>query len=113
MDDEQAREAAAVLRHVADWELAPSRWDLVDGLLDAMEAALDSGDAEALAAATADLELAGPVRIVRIGSSQPSAAPPLIRERVNQLIHNLSMAPGYGVSSQESGAGPHSGREAE
>jgi hypothetical protein len=90
MNDNQAREAVAVLRQVADWELAPARWDRVSGLLDAVQAALDSGDAEALAAAVIDLEMAGPVRIVRIGSGQPSAPPPPIRERLGLLIHSLT-----------------------
>jgi hypothetical protein len=90
MDDRQARETVAVLQQVANWELAASRWDRVSGVLDAMQAALGSEDAEALAAAVIDLELAGPVRIVRIGSKQPSAPPPLIRERVNELIHGLT-----------------------
>jgi hypothetical protein len=94
MNDGQAQETVDVLRQVADWELAPPRWERVSVLLDAVQAALSSGDAEALAAALIDLEMAGPVRIVRIGSAQPSAPPPKIRERVNQLIHSLTASVG-------------------
>lgn len=94
MNDWQARETVDVLRQVAEWQLAPPRWDRVSVLLDAMQAALNSGDAEALDAALTDLEMAGPVRIVRIGSTQPVAPPPRIRERVNQLIHSLTASVG-------------------
>jgi len=58
-------------------------------MLDAIAAALEAGDVEALTAATADMELAGPLRIIRIGTVPIVPPPPPIRERLNRLVHAL------------------------
>jgi hypothetical protein len=92
-------EVIQILREARSWELAPARWVLVDELLTTLEVALSSGDMEALAAATADLELAGPVRIVRMGSAQPEPASAPLQDRVNELIHSLLR-----LESQEDGS---------
>jgi hypothetical protein len=45
----------------------------------------------ALEAATANLELMGPVRITRIGSTEAKVAvPPQIRERINRLQDSVA-----------------------
>jgi len=93
-------EAVRALSHVEYWELTPARWELLAGMLDGLAAAAPAGDVDAIAVATADLELAGPMRITPIGAgSRPAEAgptgvvripvPPEIRERVNELIHML------------------------
>jgi hypothetical protein len=52
-----------------------------------MAAALEANDTEAFAAATADLELAGPVRIKPIG---PAVGPTEeARDLLNKLVHAL------------------------
>ncbi|MFF3503845.1 CATRA system-associated protein [Streptomyces sp. NPDC003247] len=97
------REAAlVVLRDVRLWRLPPDRWERLAGLLDTAAGALRAGDADRFDQATVELELAGPVRITRIGDphrgspreSVPAPAPPPVRERLNHLIHTLSGGPG-------------------
>jgi hypothetical protein len=113
VDSWQAGEAAAVLRHVVTWELSQPRWDRVNGLLDAIEAALDADDAEVLAAAATELVRSGPVRIVRIGSREPTTAPPRISERANQLVHRLTAAAVHDDPATDSGPETSGGRQAE
>ena len=70
-----------------------------------MDAALTSGDMDELAAATADLELAGPLRIIPIG---PAVGPtPAARDLLNKLVHSLGdVAAGRQVGdSENAGAG--------
>ncbi|MFD7135562.1 CATRA system-associated protein [Streptomyces sp. NPDC059894] len=99
----ELREAAlVVLRDVRLWRLPPDRWERLARLLDTAAGALRAGDAHRFDQATVDLELAGPVRITRIGDthrgsareSAPTPAPPPVRERLNHLIHTLSGGPG-------------------
>jgi hypothetical protein len=82
-------DAVRTLSHVLHWELTPARWELLGGMLDALDAA--TAEADALAAATADLQLAGPMRITPIGAPRVERrpAPPEVRERVNELMHVL------------------------
>lgn len=79
-----------VLEDLLLWELSPARWDGVAGMLDALAAEVADSDLSNLAAATRQLELAGPVRITRIGAVPTEPPPARVRERVNQLIHVLS-----------------------
>jgi hypothetical protein len=94
-DDAEAEamtDAVDVLRVARAWELAPARWALVEAIVEAIAAALTRGDLEALRNATADLELAAPVRITRIGTTPTVPAPELVRERTNHLVHSLELA---------------------
>jgi hypothetical protein len=93
------REAIQILGEAKDWQLASTRWVLVSDLLTAFEAALSSGDVEALVAATVELELAGPVRIVRMGSAKPEPASAPLQDRVNELIHSLLRLESQGEGS--------------
>ena len=83
-------DALNVLRDVLLWELSPARWEGIAGVLEALAADLELGDLGTLAEATIELELAGPVRITRIGATPTEPPPPPVRERINQLIHSLS-----------------------
>jgi hypothetical protein len=82
-------EALDVLSDVRQWQLAGPRWQAIEQILDAMAAALEAGDVEALTAATADLELAGPLRIVRIAATPVTPPPVPIRDRLNRLVFVL------------------------
>jgi hypothetical protein len=55
-------EALDVLHDARQWRLADARWQVIEQILTAMDTALETGDVQALATATADLELAGPLR---------------------------------------------------
>jgi len=83
-------DALDVLSEVLMWQLAAPRWQAIEEVLIAMAAALQTNDLEALAEATIDLELAGPVRITRIGGTSLSAPTDAVRSRVVQLIRSLN-----------------------
>jgi hypothetical protein len=86
-------EALDVLSDAILWQLAEARWRAIEQILVAMDAALVRGDMDALAVATADLELAGPLRIIPIG---PAVGPtPAARDLLNKLVHSLG-----GVSAE-------------
>jgi hypothetical protein len=84
------QDAVHVLQDLLLWELSPARWDGIAGILDALAAEVADSDLSNLAEATIQLELAGPVRITRIGAASTEPPPPRVRERINQLIHSLS-----------------------
>jgi hypothetical protein len=86
-------DALDVLSDALSWRLADARWAAIDQVIAAMSAALEADDVAALAAATADLELAGPVRITRIGAVPVVPPPPAVRDRLNQLVHSLGGVP--------------------
>jgi hypothetical protein len=54
-----------------------------------MKAALEAADASALMVAASEVALLGPVRITRIGATLPIPPPVPVRDRVNQLMHEL------------------------
>jgi hypothetical protein len=82
-------EVLDVLRDLLVWQLAPPRWPEMGRIVESIATALAGGNLDALRAATADLELASPVRITRIGATPVVPAPPPLRERVNHLVHSL------------------------
>lgn len=101
---EEARvDALDVLRDLVDWRLTPARWDeQVGPLVDAMADAWATGDAVAFVKATADLELASPVRVIKIGSTEGAPPPDPVRERRNHLVHSLgeTVQPGRDVDAR-------------
>ncbi len=84
-------EALDALQAASGWRLAEAGWVSVAPILDAMLAALEGGNLDALQAATADLERLKPERIVKIGT-EPAEPPPRVRERLNRLVHALGGA---------------------
>lgn len=90
-DDELRSDLLDVLDDVPVWRLAPERWQQVNELLRVIADALVSEDVGMLRDATGELELAGPVRITRIGSTPAETEPPPqeVQERVNHLKHSL------------------------
>ncbi len=81
-------EALDVLSDALQWQLAKARWQVIELILNAMEAALETGDVEALAVATADLEMAGPLRILPIGPP-PTGPTPKARDLLNKMVYSL------------------------
>jgi|HubBroStandDraft_5_1064220.scaffolds.fasta_scaffold246073_2 hypothetical protein len=84
------QDAVLVLEDLLTMELSPARWEGVAGILEALAAEVAAGDLSNLAEATIQLELAGPVRLTRIGAMPTEPPPPRVRERINQLVHSLS-----------------------
>jgi hypothetical protein len=84
------QDAVLVLEDLLTLELSPARWEGIAGVLEALVTEVAAGDLNNLAEATIQLELAGPVRITRIGAMPTEPPPPRVRERINQLIHSLS-----------------------
>jgi hypothetical protein len=82
-------EALDVLSDALQWRLADVRWQAIGQMLATMDAALAADDLTALSAATADLELAGPLRITRIGATPVVPPPAPVRDRLNRLVHSL------------------------
>ena len=82
-------EALEVLGDALLWQLTDVRWQAIEQTLDAMRAAVAAGDPDALAAATLHLELAGPLRITRIGGSPAVSASQEIRDLLNHLVFAL------------------------
>jgi hypothetical protein len=84
------RDAVHVLEDLLMLELSPARWEGIAGILEALATEVAASDLSNLTEATIQLELAGPVRITRIGARPTEPPPPRVRERINQLIHSLS-----------------------
>ena len=85
--EEIRSDALAALSDAFSWKLADERWQGIYQILGAMTTALETGDADALEAATVSLELAGPLRIIPIG---PALGPtPEVRDLLNTLVHAL------------------------
>jgi hypothetical protein len=97
-------EALDVLSDAMFWQVSEARWGEITRALEAMVAALESGDAAALAVATVDLELAGPLRIIPIGPAiGPTSA---ARDLLNELVHSLGdVTPGRPAGPGQAGAG--------
>jgi hypothetical protein len=97
-------EALDVLSDAMCWQVSEARWGEITRALEAMVAALEGGDAAALAVATVDLELAGPLRITPIGPAiGPTSA---VRDLLNELVHSLGdVTPRRPDGSGEAGAG--------
>jgi len=81
-------DALDILADASQWRLAEPRWQVIEEILRAMNAALESGDTAALTAATADLELAGPLRIIPVGPP-PAGPTPRVRDLLNKLVYSL------------------------
>jgi hypothetical protein len=101
------QDARSVLQDMLSWRLSAARWEAIAGSVEALAAYLDLGDLAAAREIVIQLELAGPVRITRIGAAAPQPPPGAVRERVNQLIHRLSGGAGPAASAQpdDGGAG--------
>jgi hypothetical protein len=84
-------EALAVVQDALEWQLAELGWQAVEQMLITMHAAVEVGDPRALAAATADLEMIAPVRVIKIGAPA-NPPPPPVRDRLNRLVHSLGDA---------------------
>ncbi|MFC8849198.1 MULTISPECIES: CATRA system-associated protein [unclassified Micromonospora] len=84
------RDLISMLREAQGWRLTEGKWQEVGRLIADLEKALADGDNAALRRVLDTLEVAGEVRITRIGASMPQPVPPRLRDRLNRLVHELS-----------------------
>jgi hypothetical protein len=109
----RVREAGRiVLADVLGWRTTAQHWERIAALVAAVERAVDDGDLDALDKATADLELAVPVRSNRIEEPprERTAIDDDLRERVNRLQHSLGSDDSVaekGDIDDRSGGGDH------
>ena len=94
-------DALDVLQDVLQWRLTATRWATVRVALDAMRAAYDAGDVDALREAVYDLELAGPVRANSLAGEEVGEPPAPVYDVANRLQHDLS---GEGPPPTEDGS---------
>lgn len=86
-----ARAAALeVVSESVSWMLPELRWERVTEVVQLMDNALSAGDPVALDNATVELELAGPVRITRIGATPQVPPPPKVLERLTWTARQLA-----------------------
>ena len=84
-------EALSVMRDALEWSLTPAQWSGFAAMLSGMETdrLAEPEQRKALEDVTVQLELAGPPRIEAVDSAA-EPAPPVVRERLNVLIDELS-----------------------
>lgn len=90
LDANLRADALDVLQDVVQWRLTAKRWATVRGALDAIRAAYDAGDVDALREAVYDLELAGPVRANSLVGEEIGEPPAPVYDVTNSLQHDLS-----------------------
>ncbi|MFY1659699.1 CATRA system-associated protein [Micromonospora sp. WMMD1274] len=89
-DDETAQDAVDVLQDLVLWEMTAQRWEHIAEILRRIERAWDTGEAIELRDAITDLEINGPVRIMRIGSKTVTGIPKPVLDQRNTLVHKLT-----------------------
>ncbi|MFF5295257.1 CATRA system-associated protein [Paractinoplanes globisporus] len=89
-DAETVQDAVNALQDIVLWTLTPQRWEHVAALLERIDTAYATRDAGELRNAVAELELSGPVRIMRIGSTTATGVPQPVLDRRNTLVHSLT-----------------------
>ena len=75
------------------WRFGAARWDVVERILADMDAAIAANERQALANATAELELMAPLRIIMVGTQPTTPPPPEVRDRLNRLVYALGGTP--------------------
>jgi hypothetical protein len=101
--DDTLAQARRAIEYIVRLELAPDRWARITLTLQAAADAATAGDLAALAAATEELMLAGPVRIIKPDGSDHVPAGPPVHERANRALDALSAM--QAVSARDRGEG--------
>lgn len=101
---EATNDALDLLGDIAEWELSASRWEQIDPLLDRLEVAIGADDPTALDGTVAELELLGPTRVTRIGTTPTVPAPPSVRTRTERLVHALRPTEQGAAGQRDGGA---------
>jgi hypothetical protein len=83
------KEALQAVEDATEWQLSEAHWLAIEHLLGELETAIKAGDADAVAEATADLELAGPLRIASLGARPVVKPPAPVLFLLNHLVYSL------------------------
>ncbi|MGM1064545.1 CATRA system-associated protein [Saccharothrix sp. Mg75] len=83
-------DALAVLADLPGWRLDEARWTAVDEAVVELSRAVLERDRDAFGVAAADLELAVPRRITRIGDEPVVPPPARVLELANELVRTLA-----------------------
>lgn len=89
MESRVRQRALDVLADIPRWRLGGDAWDRVGQGLRDMERAVGAGDRVALQRAAAEVELAGPYRVLGLEDVDLLPPPETLRERVAELVHAL------------------------
>jgi len=96
-------DARELLPYVLGWRMPAAWWDEVEEIIEAMAAAVRSGDIGGLRDAVDDLSLIDPVRsATRIEHADP---PENLKYRVNRLIDDLGKDSGDSTDDPDPGRG--------
>lgn len=87
-------DALNVLGRLDALRLTAPKWQAVGRLLAEMDAALRSGDVDALEHAVVELELKTEPRVGRVGDPADGPPPREIRDQAVELIHTLAASAG-------------------
>ncbi|WP_432830992.1 CATRA conflict system CASPASE/TPR repeat-associated protein [Dactylosporangium sp. CA-092794] len=91
--DPDTVDALAVLGDVPQWRMPAGRWPAIAAIIERMGRAVDERDPAALAEATAELELASPLRYTLLGSTPLVPPPPPVYLLRNHLVQALGGQP--------------------
>jgi CATRA-Associated Small Protein len=90
--EELCSDVTEVLSGLVAWHVSAANWQLIDVALTRLDSALASQDAHEIADVLGILELLGPMRVTtRIDDTVAEPTPPPVQERVNELIHHLTL----------------------
>lgn len=89
LDREVRADALDVLGDVLRWYMTSERWDTVRFAVRDLAVAVDNGDAASVRTAVAELELLGPVRATRFGSTPTVPPTEPVRDEINELVRTL------------------------
>lgn len=93
MDQAARRTALDTLDDVSKWRLRRGGWDAIGPLLEDIRRSLAAGDRDAVLQAVAEMRRVGPHRILGMENAAMLPLPEQYRERLNQLVHDLSTPP--------------------
>ncbi|MER5650400.1 CATRA system-associated protein [Streptosporangium sp. NPDC002524] len=82
-------EALDALRDVLDWSATPAHWETISPIIESIADALARGDLSALHAATIELDLASPYRVIKVGDEEERPPSKKLREQVVYLVHTM------------------------
>ncbi len=94
-------DAYLAISDAIQWQLPEERWEAIGQILTVMDATIKAGDIAGLAEATAELEVAGPLRLTRIGGTPIVPPNPEVRRLLGDLEYVLDPPSTRSVQSKD------------